>query len=293
LTNGQNKYHIGMIDIPGPITQDHVAQAIAELTAAGKRPSWRAVRAHLGKGSPNTILGHLRALDRDRQEQTERHEPPTPAAITDLVGSKVWQAALSAAREQMASERQALDARLAAEQTRADELAQHSERLEEQLSEARRQSEAQITVLGQLSQRQVAAMDQQNRADRQIAALTEQIAHLAMALTGIAAAQADHRTATAAAQDETRRHLTSLHAGTGAIDSALRSLYEFHDSTSHVAIRERQILMSTVREGFAAQETKVLAHHTTMAATLDRLVMTQGARWNRLEARLRHNPMRE
>ena len=189
-----------MSDRSGPVTHDHVETAVKELKAANKRPSWRAVRAHLGKGSPNTILAHLRTLERHNQDHAASIEVPPPAAITEMVGIKVWQAALAAARAQVADDRLALEGQLAVEVARADELATAIERLEEQLSEARRQSEAQVAVLERLTSTAERIEHQAAAGQTQSA---EQSQRLFQAVTVIAAAQADHRTATAALSAQT------------------------------------------------------------------------------------------
>jgi hypothetical protein len=206
--------HSTMPDIPGPVTYDHVAQAVAELKAANKRPSWRAVRAQLGKGSPNTILEHLRALDRHQAEQTADTAVPPPAAITELVGTKVWQAALAAARDQVAHDRTDLELRLAAEAARADELAAAVERLEEQLAEARRQTAAQVGLLERLATATEQAATQAT--DRQ-AQTDAQHHRLFSSLTAIAAAQADHRSATTELRTTTAINQADLLASVTAI----------------------------------------------------------------------------
>jgi len=210
-----------MPDIAGPVTHDHVATAVAELRAANKRPSWRAVRAHLGKGSPNTILGHLRTLDRHSQEQAASTEVPPPAAITEMVGVKVWQAALAAARAQVAADRAALEGQLAVEVARADELATAVERLEEQLSEARRQAEAQVSTLERLT---AAADRAELQAATRQAHADDQTQRLMSALTVIAAAQADHRTATVAQSTQTAKVLAAVEQSSSANAAAVANL---------------------------------------------------------------------
>lgn len=152
-----------------PITREHVAAAVQALTAAGRRASWREVRKHLGKGSPNTLLAHLRAIEAETSATRASNEPQPPAAITDLVGTKVWQAALAAAREQAQAEIQDLHTRLQAEEARCADLAGLVERLEEQVVEARRQGDAQVEALRALvrSQEDARARDQAADAHRQ------------------------------------------------------------------------------------------------------------------------------
>jgi len=41
------------------ITREQVFEAAEYLTQAGRNPIWRAIRAHLGSGSADTISRHL------------------------------------------------------------------------------------------------------------------------------------------------------------------------------------------------------------------------------------------
>lgn len=168
-----------MPDSDAPITRELVAAAVQALTAAGRRTSWREVRKHLGKGSPNTILAHLRAIEAETSATLARSEPQPPAAITDLVGTKVWQAALAAAREQAQAEIQDLNARLQAEEARCADLAGLVERLEEQVVEARRQGDAQVEALRALARGQEDARARDQAADAHRQRIEDAIAALA------------------------------------------------------------------------------------------------------------------
>jgi len=84
------------------ITETEVHQAADALVAAGDRPTVERIRAHLGTGSPNTVirwldtwwqgLGARLAHDRSR-----RALPDPPAAIATLA-TELWEQALVAAR---------------------------------------------------------------------------------------------------------------------------------------------------------------------------------------------------
>ena len=43
------------------VTYEQVAQAADALVGSGQQPTIRAVREHLGRGSPNTVHRHLQA----------------------------------------------------------------------------------------------------------------------------------------------------------------------------------------------------------------------------------------
>jgi hypothetical protein len=190
-----------------PITRDHVAEAVRALTTAGRRASWREVRRHLGKGSPNTILAHLRALDAEATAAQASQDPQTPAAITDLVGSKVWQAALAAARTQVAAEMQELLARLQAEEARCTDLAGLVERLEEQVVEARRQGDAQVEALRTLARAQEETRQRDQAAAAQLDVLATRL-----------------DTLHAQAQDHHRSHGEALAATTTLIEDSHQRL---------------------------------------------------------------------
>lgn len=190
-----------------PITRDHVAEAVRALTTAGRRASWREVRRHLGKGSPNTILAHLRALDAETTAAQASQDPQTPTAITDLVGSKVWQAALSAARTQVAGEVQDLQARLQAEEARCTDLAGLVERLEEQVVEARRQGDAQVEALRALARAHEDTRQRDQAAAAQLEALATRL-----------------DTLHAQAQDHHRSHSEALTAANSLIEDSHQRL---------------------------------------------------------------------
>lgn len=194
-----------------PITRDHVAEAVRALTTAGRRASWREVRRHLGKGSPNTILAHLRALDAEATAAQASQDPQTPAAITDLVGSKVWQAALAAARTLVAAEMQEMQARLQAEEARCTDLAGLVERLEEQVVEARRQGDAQVEALRALAR----AQEDTRQRDQAAAA---QLEALAVRLDGLHLQAQDHH----------RSHGEALAATTSLIEDSHQRLSAAH-----------------------------------------------------------------
>ena len=102
-------------------TQDQFDAAVAELTAAGVRPTVRKLRQRLGSGSHET-LGPMLAQWRGARA-SEPASTPSPAAVqaraTELAAA-VW----AVAQQQAAAELDAVRQRLeAAERTLVDELA--------------------------------------------------------------------------------------------------------------------------------------------------------------------------
>lgn len=195
-----------------PITRDHIAEAVRALTAAGRRASWREVRRHLGKGSPNTILAHLRALDAEATAAQASQEPQTPAAITDLVGTKVWQAALAAARTQVATEMQTMQVRLQAEEARCTDLAGLVERLEEQVVEARRQGDAQVESLRALARAQEETRQRDQAASAQLDTLAARLDDLHTQALEHHRGHGEALTATNALIQDSHQHLNAAHS---------------------------------------------------------------------------------
>jgi hypothetical protein len=282
LTTTIRPHNAGMADSDTPITRELVAEAVGALTAAGRRASWREVRRHLGKGSPNTILAHLRALDAEAAAAQARNEPQPPAAITDLVGTKVWQAALAAAREQAQADMQDLRALLQAEEARCADLAGMVERLEEQVVEARRHGDAQVEILRTLVRNQEEARTRDQ-------ALAERLADLAADQRQQAADQTARTGAALQAQadlfvgrfDQLRAEQTTLqhqaeaawaHLGQGADDQtrrleALLAVQQAEAGRGEERDRERR----AAQEQLAALLREQLDHLARSQAEADRV----------------------
>lgn len=104
------------------VTEVQVHAAADALLKAGEKPTIERLRAHLGTGSPNTLL---RALDswwkalgqRMSVQETRLSLPNAPEDVT-TAASRLWDAALTHAREwaqgRLATERESLDAQRAA-----------------------------------------------------------------------------------------------------------------------------------------------------------------------------------
>lgn len=115
------------------VTEEQVARAADELVLAGERPTIERVRAHLGTGSPNTLIRHLDAWWKRLGERLieSRRQVELPDAPTEVseAASAMWRLALVRAadvaaarlnqdREALAREHLALqELRLAAEQS--------------------------------------------------------------------------------------------------------------------------------------------------------------------------------
>ena len=65
------------------ITQEHVSNAVGELLALGQKPTARAVRAKLGRGSMDNVLRHLQALKPGTQPQAGSIPGKTNDALLD------------------------------------------------------------------------------------------------------------------------------------------------------------------------------------------------------------------
>lgn len=279
-----------------PITRDHVETAVRELREAGRRTSWREVRKHLGRGSPNTILDHLRALDATTRSQAAAQEPAPPAAITDLVGSKVWQAALTAARAQVEQEKRELEERLQAEEARCSDLAGLVERLEEQVIEARRQADAQIEALRSLAQgqQQMAAEQRAGQAiltgvatalDAHVAQSAERhAAHLDQGRAvqaSLADLRQDGRDAQAAAAVTAAGHAEDLRGQVAqeaaALATALAALAATQEATAQAASTARDHLIGRIDELAGSMRSECAAARAAQAVAEREAVATAQA----------------
>jgi hypothetical protein len=167
------------------ITESDVHSAADELVALGERPTIERIRAHLGTGSPNTVMRWLDTWWQGLGQRLEVHHarltvPAAPDAVAALAGD--WwalalkcagatadeavaadRAALEAARRSLDEERlafsseaaalrQAADHALQAERlalARADELERLVSRLTAEGDELRRQREAALAQSAQ------------------------------------------------------------------------------------------------------------------------------------------------
>lgn len=100
------------------ITENDVHTAADTLVAHGERPTVERIRAHLGTGSPNTVVRWLDTWWKALGPRLHQHDlrldvPEAPDVVTSLAG-KWWEMALehakAAAHDALASEREALEA---------------------------------------------------------------------------------------------------------------------------------------------------------------------------------------
>lgn len=163
------------------ISETDVHQAADALVAAGERPTVERVRAHLGTGSPNTVIKWLESWWQCLGPRLEGHRlelavPDAPEAVTALAG-KWWSVALahgheyaknalaaehlelSAARSDLAQERKRLADEAATVRVELDAAIHASQLAHTQVNELQRllhQHQAQLEDL--LRQRDVAQL---------------------------------------------------------------------------------------------------------------------------------------
>ncbi|TVQ84358.1 MAG: hypothetical protein EA400_17705 [Chromatiaceae bacterium] len=106
------------------ITPEQIRAAASTLADRGRTPTVLAVRAELGRGSPNTIAPVLAAWWAERHP-TEEPLPPVPALVEVLV-KEIWAAAYRAAEDQFVAERAQPADRL--DQVRAELVAERRAR---------------------------------------------------------------------------------------------------------------------------------------------------------------------
>jgi hypothetical protein len=180
------------------ITEKDVHQAAYEVVIAGERPTVERIRAHLGTGSPNTVIRHLDswwlALGTRLEEQGGKSSvPDAPTALARLAG-EWWEAAMRDATDRaaarladahaaLATERAALDDR---ERLRLDELerveadivaARQSQAISEQrLLDAQQLVDQQRTQLIDLTVQRDQAIERAARLDAELAAHVARLA---------------------------------------------------------------------------------------------------------------------
>ncbi|MEN1942327.1 DNA-binding protein [Luteimonas sp. MJ293] len=131
------------------ITENDVHTAADALVTGGERPTVERIRAHLGTGSPNTIVRWLDTWWRGLGERIQEHEarlelPEAPEAVAVLAG-KLWAAALDHAKgvaeSSVASDREALDLEREAVRKDRESFSYEAEALRQDLVAAHRDRE--------------------------------------------------------------------------------------------------------------------------------------------------------
>ncbi len=116
------------------ITESDVHTAADELVANGERPTVERIRAHLGTGSPNTVIRWLDTWWKNLGVRLQPNRPDlkdAPAALAELAG-QWWARALDHARESILEELAGTRQTLAAEY---DELRLQQQTFAEEASE--------------------------------------------------------------------------------------------------------------------------------------------------------------
>jgi len=187
------------------VTREQVFETADALVREGRNPTVVAVRTRLGGGSPNTItplLAEWKALHETQQAQSMPPPPEPVETVMRQVWGAAWQQAqaqlqgereaLSAARQEIAKEREAMLAeisRMDAQLESAKEaIAKGTEALEaERRAHEQAASEArEVRALAEEREKRITAQDQELAALRgqiealriEAATLTERAAHV-------------------------------------------------------------------------------------------------------------------
>ncbi len=122
------------------VTQEAVAEAAAQLVAAGEEPSIITVQAQIGGGSFSTVKRYLDAWKEAQATVPALVEaPPAVQEQAAAFGRAVWQAAVALAEQQVAQVRAETDRQVAQARASEAEAVQAVTRLETQLDELTQQ----------------------------------------------------------------------------------------------------------------------------------------------------------
>ncbi|MCB2263150.1 MAG: DNA-binding protein [Candidatus Thiosymbion ectosymbiont of Robbea hypermnestra] len=177
------------------LTKQDIWHTADELDTEGTRPTLQAVRKRLGRGSFTTIQD---AMKEWRSQQTTNDAPSAealPEAVSEEIeraGTAIWQAAMSAAhrrleeeRQQLTTEREALEARATEATELADSLSRENEALQKELEDLRRQTDEDLARrAGDIEAARKETQEARERAVRmegQVSALKEQFEALTIA----------------------------------------------------------------------------------------------------------------
>jgi len=170
------------------LTTEDIWRAADDLDNEGIKPTLAAVRKQLGnRGSYTTIQ---EAMQEWKSRQTPDAPPPEapPEAVSEAAaqaGATIWRLALDAAlkrlegeRQQLAAEREALEARTTEATEVADALSKENEDLRKELADLRRQTEAaaarHASEVESLRQDAATACERAANLEGQVSALKEQ-----------------------------------------------------------------------------------------------------------------------
>lgn len=126
------------------ITKHDIWHAADGLDAEGIRPTLQAVRKRLGKGSFTTISDAMSEWKGNREVAAAPPQEPPPGVVMEQLtetGLAIWATALDAAnkrledeRQQLETEREAIQSRMAEATALADSLSTENEVLQEKLN---------------------------------------------------------------------------------------------------------------------------------------------------------------
>ncbi|MGE6332526.1 DNA-binding protein [Stenotrophomonas sp. NPDC077659] len=235
------------------ITELDVHHAADDLVAGGERPTVERIRAHLGTGSPNTVVRHLDSWwssvgARLRQRAIEQGRPQLPLAV-DTLAQRCWTTALEMATEHahaaLAGQRDELEAARATWEAQWQAERERQAEREALLDQARHQANVQETAVAalreQLQQLAIHADDLQRQRDGAFARndrLDQQLATTTAQLEALGRQHEQER-------GELRAHIraTEEHA-LGEIDRARQALREVERSASAAHARHARDLAS-------------------------------------------------
>ncbi len=262
------------------ITQEQVDRAADALVVAGDKPTVEKIRAHLGTGSPNTIV---RMLEVWRQGLAERLQealslPGVPADVGQAM-AEIWRLAVDhatrIAQAQLAQEREAL------EQAR-DRFAQLESELAEQLQQANaagqrlaaeRNAAVQRTAdlearLGDVQQEKEEQRTQRDRLQQQADQLASEVERLNAALTSMQAASKAERDRYDAhlksVEDHAQMEIDRARQESKALRAEVASAKRAHTKALMDLDHERRTLQRALREAEAGA-----AHHAGHVAALE------------------------
>ncbi|WVK02323.1 DNA-binding protein [Xanthomonas campestris pv. olitorii] len=272
------------------ITESDVHAAADALVALGERPTVERIRAHLGTGSPNTVVRWLetwwRGLGARLTAQQVKLELPNAPAELATLASQWWEHALAAAQrhadDQLAQQRANLVAleddfgnREAAWQAQihqhtaaADQARQSLVVAEQRLADLQRLCDQQLTQIADLTTQREDLRDRCTQMEQEVGVLQGRYSEREAVITIERNRQADHvRAIEDRAHAEIDRARQEAQALLKQLTSAQRERQTFEQHARQQEDSTRQALAEALRE--AAVER---ARADTLAAELQRTV---------------------
>jgi chromosome segregation ATPase len=178
------------------VTQEAVAEAAAQLVAAGEEPSIINVQARIGGGSFSTVKRYLDAWKEAQAAVPAQVEaPPAVQEQAAAFGRAVWQAAVALAEQQIAQVRAEAERQVAQARASEAEAMQAVTRLETQLEELAQQlvaaQQERDAARGALDEAVLAEQRAQARLEEQRERLTDLHRQVEAQATELSQARAD------------------------------------------------------------------------------------------------------